>query len=224
MHFYSLICTKSVLDTNCRDASRHYVFIKCVTFLGSLIWLKTLSGLFPHGVCVTEMQSFSGTDFFIFSVSVYKWKIWENYLHYFTLTLGIRMAQLSDCKAGRRCSILYRSVTFHLCCHLQTGFGGHPVFSPASTLPGVWSCHLSPMSRLKMSEVFKIPVFQDVTPCRCLEEEWCTNSGCGVIHRKTALHDWHNASNAQSPIQWALRLCETLRHQFCTPSCLWTLL
>jgi len=34
----------------------------------------------------------------------------------------------SDCKAGSWGSILSSRVTFHLCCHLQTGSGGHPVF------------------------------------------------------------------------------------------------
>ena len=53
----------------------------------------------------------------------------------------------------------FSSMKFPLCFHLQTGSGGHPVPSPVSTLQGCEAVtYLSPMPRLKMSGVFKIPV------------------------------------------------------------------
>ena len=50
----------------------------------------------------------------------------------------------------------------------QTGVCGHPVSPPAGTLPhGLEAItYLSPMPKLKMSAVFKIPFFGDMTLCR----------------------------------------------------------
>jgi len=39
------------------------------------------------------------------------------------------------------------------------------------------------MPRLKISRILKIPVFCDMTPYRCPEEEGCTNSGRGITQR-----------------------------------------
>jgi len=76
-----------------------------------------------------------------FSVSVCKWKIWENDLQCFTPTLWAGKAQLkvNEYGVGSSDFILHSSMKFPLCFHLQTGSGGHPLSSSLGTLPGGWN-------------------------------------------------------------------------------------
>jgi len=73
-----------------------------------------------------------------FSVSVCKWKILENDLQCFTLTLQAEKAQLqmNEYGVGSWDFILHSSMKFLLCFHLQTGSGDHPLSSSLGTLPG----------------------------------------------------------------------------------------
>jgi len=43
------------------------MYYLCKIFGFTDMTVKTLSGFFPCGACVSEMQSFSGTDFFMIS-------------------------------------------------------------------------------------------------------------------------------------------------------------
>jgi hypothetical protein len=88
-----------------------------------------------------------------FSISVCKWNILENDLKCFTLTMGagkVRLKVNDYGWGGQLDFILYSSMKFPLCFHLQTGSGCHPLFSCLGTLPGVWSYHQNSVPRLKM--------------------------------------------------------------------------
>jgi hypothetical protein len=76
-----------------------------------------------------------------FSVSVCKWKILENDLRCFTLTLrsGKAQLQVNEYGVGSWDFILHSSMKFLLCFHLQTGSGDHPLYSSLGTLPGGWN-------------------------------------------------------------------------------------
>jgi len=50
----------------------YYLVSEFNPYLGSLIrTMKTLSGLMPRQICVSEMQSFSGTEHSMFSLLVF---------------------------------------------------------------------------------------------------------------------------------------------------------
>jgi hypothetical protein len=143
--FFSLLVysVKSALDPSCRDPFKKRYVISSIWVRSIFRFpdtIKKLSGLMPRQWNAKFQWHWT---LHVFSISVCEWKIWENYLQYFTLTLGAGMVELTVTTrwtAGVSLSIVIWSFLF-VSISKQI-HGCHPVSSPASTLPEVWNCHL----------------------------------------------------------------------------------